>query len=277
MDAVHPRFLRIPAPMGLSGTGPVDRYVRVDHSPTGERLVVFDRAPWLGGSPTGEMLAEAPARAIAPLEPSKIVCVGTNYRAHALEMGKPIPTEPLLFLKPPSAIIGPDMAIARPRGYLRTDFEGELGVVIGKRARRVSVIDAPSYIFGYTIVNDVTVRDLLLKDVQFTRAKGFDTFCPIGPAVIGADGKDGNFLDPGALGIRTRVNGTLKQDSNTSDLIFDVPTLVSFISHVMTLEPGDLISTGTPSGVGPIEPGDRVEIEIDGIGLLVNRVIDAES
>jgi 2-keto-4-pentenoate hydratase/2-oxohepta-3-ene-1,7-dioic acid hydratase in catechol pathway len=259
------------------GLEPQARYVRVDQGVTGEKLVVFDRAPWLGGSPTGEILAEAPGQAIAPLEPSKIVCIGTNYRAHAIEMGKPIPSEPLLFLKPPSSVIGPNVPIARPRGYLRTDFEGELGVVIGKRARRVSATDAPAYIFGYTIVNDVTVRDLQQRDVQFTRAKGFDTFCPVGPAVVGADAKDGTFLDPSNLSIRTRVNGEVKQDSSTSDLIFDIPTLVSFISHVMTLEPGDLISTGTPSGVGPIEPGDRVEIEIESIGLLVNRVIDAEA
>jgi 2-keto-4-pentenoate hydratase/2-oxohepta-3-ene-1,7-dioic acid hydratase in catechol pathway len=213
---------------------------------------------------------------MAPVDPSKIVGIGTNYRKHAEEMGKPIPKEPLLFLKPPSSLIGPDQAIIRPLGYERTDFEGELGVVIGQRARKVSVKDALTYVFGYTVVNDVTVRDLQVRDVQFTRAKGFDTFCPIGPCVVAADARDGSSIDPSKLQLRTRVNGDLKQDGHTSDLIFDVPTLISFVSHVMTLEPGDVISTGTPSGVGPIAPGDRVEIEIESIGVLANPVIEPE-
>ena len=198
--------------------------------------------------------------------PSKIVCIGTNYRAHALEMGKALPDEPLLFMKPPSAIIGPGDAIVRPGGYQRVDFEGELAVVIGRTARRVARESALEYVGGYTCLNDVTVRDLQKKDVQFTRAKGFDTFCPVGPRVASG-------LDPSNLKIQTRVNGQLRQSSSTADLIFDVPTLIAFVSRVMTLEEGDLISTGTPSGVGNLDPGDVVAVEIEGIGVLENPVV----
>jgi 2-keto-4-pentenoate hydratase/2-oxohepta-3-ene-1,7-dioic acid hydratase in catechol pathway len=266
MPALYTRYVRI-------GVGSDLRYARIETSSAGDKALLLDRAPWLGGSPTGEALAYSNGGRLAPVAPSKIVCIGTNYRAHAKEMGKPIPAEPLLFLKPPSSVIGPDAAIVRPEGYERTDFEGELGVVIGRRARHVSVKDALTYVFGYTIVNDVTVRDLQIRDVQFTRAKGFDTFCPVGPCVISADARDGSSIDPAQLLIATRVNGQTKQSSTTADLIFDVPTLISFISSVMTLEPGDLISTGTPPGVGPIVPGDRVEIEIEPIGILVSTVV----
>jgi 2-keto-4-pentenoate hydratase/2-oxohepta-3-ene-1,7-dioic acid hydratase in catechol pathway len=200
------------------------------------------------------------------LRPSKIIGIGQNYRAHAAEMGKGIPEEPLMFLKPPTAVIADGMAIERPDRYERVDYEGELGVVIGKRACRVSRAHALDYALGYVCVNDVTVRDLQKKDGQWTRAKGFDTFCPIGPRVASG-------LDPSNLRIRTRVNGAVKQDSSTSDLIFDVPTLIAFVSQHMTLEPGDVISTGTPSGVGPLHPGDVVEVEIEGIGVLRNPVI----
>lgn len=197
----------------------------------------------------------------------KIIGVGTNYRAHALEMGKPIPDEPVLFMKPASALLADGAPIVRPRGFERVDFEGELGVVIGRRARRVAAADALGYVEGYTIVNDVTVRDLQKKDGQFTRAKGFDTFCPVGPRLVPG-------LDPTNLRLRTRLNGALRQDSSTSDLIFSVARLIEVISRVMTLEPGDLISTGTPSGVGPIAPGDVVEIEIEQIGVLKNPVVE---
>jgi 2-keto-4-pentenoate hydratase/2-oxohepta-3-ene-1,7-dioic acid hydratase in catechol pathway len=266
MGSLHPTYVRIPVASDL-------RYGRVE----GDKVLLLDRAPWQGGTPTGETIGTDVARRMAPVEPSKIVGIGSNYRAHAIEIGKPIPKEPLLFLKPPSSVIGPDAAIVRPTGYERTDFEGELGVVMGKRARKVSAKDALTYVFGYTVVNDVTVRDLQQRDVQFTRAKGFDTFCPVGPVVVGADARDGTSIDPGKLAIFTRVNGDLKQDSSTADLIFDVPTLISFVSHVMTLEPGDLISTGTPPGVGPIQPGDRVEIEIENIGVLANPVVEPET
>jgi 2-keto-4-pentenoate hydratase/2-oxohepta-3-ene-1,7-dioic acid hydratase in catechol pathway len=197
----------------------------------------------------------------------KIIGVGTNYRAHAAEMGKPIPDEPLLFFKPWSALLDDGAPIVRPRGYQRVDFEGELGVVIGKSCRRVRAADALACVEGYTIVNDVTVRDLQKKDGQFTRAKGFDSFCPVGPRVVAG-------LDPAGLRVVTRLNGQVRQDAPTSDLIFDVPRLIEVISRVMTLEPGDLISTGTPSGVGPIEPGDVVEIEIEGVGVLRNPVVE---
>jgi 2-keto-4-pentenoate hydratase/2-oxohepta-3-ene-1,7-dioic acid hydratase in catechol pathway len=198
--------------------------------------------------------------------PGKIVGIGQNYRAHALEMGKGIPEEPLMFLKPPSAVIADGMPIERPPGYERVDFEGELGVVIGKRAHRIGRREALEYVQGYVCINDVTVRDLQKKDGQWTRAKGFDTFCPMGPRI--ATG-----IDPSRLHITTRVNGVMRQDSSTADLIFDVPTLIAFCSEHMTLEPGDVISTGTPSGVGNLDPGDVVEVEIEGIGVLRNPVI----
>ncbi len=201
--------------------------------------------------------------------PGKIIGVGRNYREHAKELANAVPDEPLLFFKPPSAIIGPGEPIVRPRGWQRVDFEGELGVVIGRRCRRVSAADALGYVCGYTIVNDVTVRDLQKKDGQFTRAKGFDSFCPVGPALVA-----GQELDPTRLRIVTKVDGVVKQDAPTSDMIFDVPTIIAVASRVMTLEPGDLIATGTPAGVGPIQPGNVVEIEIEGIGILKNPVID---
>ncbi|HVV86135.1 MAG TPA: fumarylacetoacetate hydrolase family protein [Kofleriaceae bacterium] len=199
--------------------------------------------------------------------PSKIVGIGQNYRAHAAEMGKGIPSEPLIFLKPPSSLCASDDPIARPPGYLRVDHEAELGVVIGKRARRVSREAALDHVLGYVCVNDVTVRDLQAKDGQWTRAKGFDSFCPVGPRVVSG-------LDPADLRILARVNGAIRQDSRTSDLIFDVPTLIAFVSQHMTLEPGDLISTGTPAGVGNLVPGDVCEIEVEGIGILRNPVVD---
>ena len=200
------------------------------------------------------------------LVPSKIIGIGVNYRAHAVEMGKGLPEEPLMFLKPPSALIGDGAAIERPPGYERVDFEGELGVVIGQRARRISRDRALAHVLGFVCVNDVSVRDLQKKDGQWARAKGFDTFCPVGPRIVPG-------LDPSALRISTRVNGVVRQDSSTADLIFDVPTLVAFCSEHMTLEPGDVISTGTPAGVGNLSPGDVVEIEIEGIGVLRNPVI----
>ncbi len=200
------------------------------------------------------------------LVPSKIIGIGTNYRAHAVEMGKPLPEEPLMFLKPLSALLAPGGAIERPGGYERVDFEGELGVVIGTRARRVSRERALDFVMGLTCVNDVSVRALQKKDGQWARAKGFDTFCPLGPRIVAG-------LDPSNLRIMTRVNGVVRQDSSTSDLIFDVPTLIAFISEHMTLEVGDVISTGTPAGVGNLAVGDTIEIEIEGIGVLANPVV----
>lgn len=202
-----------------------------------------------------------------PMVPAgKVIGIGQNYRAHAAEMGKGIPDEPIMFLKPASAIIADGDPIQRPAGYERVDYEGELGVVIGKRAKRVSREQALEFVAGYVCVNDVTVRDLQKKDGQWTRAKGFDTFCPIGPRLVPG-------LDPRDLRLTTRVNGEVRQDSSTSDMIFDVATLIAFVSQHMTLEPGDVISTGTPSGVGNLNPGDVVEVEIAGIGILRNPVI----
>jgi 2-keto-4-pentenoate hydratase/2-oxohepta-3-ene-1,7-dioic acid hydratase in catechol pathway len=200
------------------------------------------------------------------LAPSKIIGIGVNYRAHATEMGKGLPEEPLMFLKPRSAMIAGGEVIERPAGYERVDYEGELGVVIGQRARQVSRDRALEVVMGFVCINDVTVRDLQKRDGQWTRAKGFDTFCPIGPRIVAG-------LDPSKLAIATRVNGALKQASSTADLIFDVPTLIAFVSRHMTLEVGDVISTGTPSGVGNLSPGDEVEVEIEGIGILKNSVI----
>ncbi len=202
---------------------------------------------------------------LVQLNPTKIVGIGVNYRLHAQEMGKGIPAEPLMFLKPPSSVIAAGAAIHRPAGYARVDYEGELGVVIGTRAVSVSRAHALEYALGFVCVNDVTVRDLQAKDGQWTRAKGFDTFCPIGPRIVAG-------LDPGDLRIVTRVNGAVRQDSRTSDLIFDVPSLIAFVSAHMTLEVGDVISTGTPAGVGNLEVGDIVEVEIEGIGTLANPV-----
>jgi 2-keto-4-pentenoate hydratase/2-oxohepta-3-ene-1,7-dioic acid hydratase in catechol pathway len=203
------------------------------------------------------------------LRPSKIIGIGVNYRAHASEMGKGLPEEPLMFLKAPTAIIAHGESIVRPAGYERVDFEGELGVVIGTRARRVTRADALAYVQGYVCVNDVTVRDLQKKDGQWARAKSFDSFCPIGPRIVPG-------LDPSALRLVTRVNGQIRQDSSTSDMIFDVPAIIAFCSAHMTLEPGDVITTGTPSGVGNLSPGDVVEVEIEGIGVLQNPVIAGE-
>jgi 2-keto-4-pentenoate hydratase/2-oxohepta-3-ene-1,7-dioic acid hydratase in catechol pathway len=231
---------------------------------------LLDGPPWLGGVPGTQTLRLSDVRLLAPVEPSKILGVGTNYRAHAVEMGKPIPDEPLLFMKPPTAVVGPDAPIVRPRGWERVDFEGELGVVIGRTARRVPADKALDYVFGYTVVNDVTVRDLQKKDGQFTRAKGFDSFCPCGPSVV-------THIDARDLGITTRQNGQLRQDSRTSDLIFDIAAIVACASRVMTLLPGDLIATGTPSGVGPVAPGDEISIEIQEIGTLTNPVVDEDS
>jgi 2-keto-4-pentenoate hydratase/2-oxohepta-3-ene-1,7-dioic acid hydratase in catechol pathway len=200
------------------------------------------------------------------LSPSKIVGIGQNYRAHAVEMGKGIPSEPLMFLKPTSAIIGDGEAIRRPAGYARVDHEAELGVVIGRRASRVAKERALDFVLGFCCVNDVSCRELQQKDGQWTRAKGFDTFCPIGPRVVAG-------IDPANLRVQARVNGVVKQDSSTADMIFDVPTLIAFVTEHMTLEVGDVISTGTPAGVGNLAIGDVCEIEIDGIGVLRNPVV----
>lgn len=205
-------------------------------------------------------------RILAPVLPSKIVAVGLNYRDHAVEQGKPLPAEPMIFLKPSTAVIGPGDPIRLPPGVGRVDHEAEVGVVIGRRASRVPREDASRYVLGLTCVNDVTARELQAKDVQYTRAKGFDTFAPIGPAVaLGLDGR--------ALDVEGWVNGVRRQASNTRELIFPIDELVAFISSVMTLLPGDIISTGTPSGVGPLRAGDVVTVKVAGVGALTNPVV----
>ena len=216
--------------------------------------------------PDGKPLARSSVRLLAPLVPSKVVGVGSNYRAHAVEMGRPVPEVPKIFLKPSTAVVGPEDPIEIPPGTQRVDHEAELGVVVGRTMCRVPASEALKYVLGYTAVNDVTARDLQKLDGVFTRAKGFDSFCPLGP-LINTD------LDPSDLRVVGRVNGVVRQDGRTSDMVFDVPTLLSFISNIMTLLPGDVISTGTPAGVGPLVAGDRVEIEVEGIGVLGNPVV----
>lgn len=204
---------------------------------------------------------------LTPVTPSKIVCIGRNYRDHAAELGNDVPKEPLLFFKPPSALLAPGGAIRIPALSQRVDFEGELGVVIGRTCHRLGQDeDVRSYIRGYTVVNDVTARDLQKSDGQWARAKGFDTFCPVGPYVTEG-------VDPSGLTVTTRLNGEVRQQGSTHDLIFDIAFLLRHITQAMTLHPGDLIPTGTPAGVGPMQPGDVVEVEIDGLGTLRNSVI----
>ncbi len=215
---------------------------------------------------TGPTIALAEATLLAPVTPTKIVCVGRNYKAHAAELGNAMPDEPLLFLKAPSALIAPNAAILLPSASARVEHEGELAVVIGRRAQRLTDADDPlAYVLGYACVNDVTARDLQRQDVQFTRAKSFDTFCPTGPHIE-------TELDPLDVGVTTRVNGQVRQHARTSALAFAVPFLIRYISNIMTLEPGDLIATGTPAGVGPLNDGDIVEVEVEGIGILRNPV-----
>ena len=224
--------------------------------------------PWTRGG-----LHAAPVRSharldvelVCPATPTKIVCVGRNYRAHAQEMGNELPDEPMLFFKPPSALIGSGQAIRLPRGVAPVDFEGELVLVIGRRCRDLDATSAPRALLGVTCGNDVSARALQRKDGQWGRAKGFDTFAPVGPAIV---------IDAGIgpFDLTTRVNGEVRQRANTLDMIFDPLALLVFVSRVMTLEPGDLIFTGTPSGVGPLLAGDHVEVELSGVGVLANPV-----
>ena len=202
---------------------------------------------------------------LAPCEPSKIVAYGVNYKSHSDEMGSNLPDEPIMFLKPTTSVIGPDDEIVSPPSSKRVDYEGELGVVIRDITRDVEPEEAFDHVFGYTCLNDVTARDLQQKDGQWTRGKGFDTFCPFGPWIE-------TDLSPEKLHLQTRLNGEVKQDTDTSYLIFPVDVLISFASKVMTLLPGDVIATGTTAGVGPMQPGDVVEVEIEGIGVLRNRI-----
>jgi 2-keto-4-pentenoate hydratase/2-oxohepta-3-ene-1,7-dioic acid hydratase in catechol pathway len=226
--------------------------------------------PWLGGHETGHHDAEDAVTLLAPVVPTKIVCVGLNYRAHIAESASVVPgaappQEPLLFLKPASAVIGSGQPIVYPTGVTRMDPEAELGVVIGRRARAVSEGEAMTCVAGLTCFNDVSARNYQRQDGQWTRAKGFDTFAPVGPWVAVG-------LAPDRLEVACRVNGNPRQRGNTADLLFPVPALISFISRIMTLEPGDVIATGTPEGIAPVDVGDRIEVEVGGVGVLENRV-----
>jgi 2-keto-4-pentenoate hydratase/2-oxohepta-3-ene-1,7-dioic acid hydratase in catechol pathway len=227
-------------------------------------------APWEGGRETGEHDPDHALALLAPSVPTKIVCVGLNYRAHIAESASVVPgakplEEPLLFLKPASAVIGSGQPILYPPGVTRMDPEAELGIVIGRRAHSVAEGEAMAYVAGLTCFNDVSARNYQRQDGQWTRAKGFDTFAPVGPWIAVG-------LAPNRLEVTCRVNGGQRQHGNTADLLFPVPALIRFISRIMTLEPGDLIATGTPAGVAPVEVGDRIEVEVDGVGVLENRV-----
>ena len=235
----------------------------------GDMIQGLATPPFDGIKPTHNYYRPTDMRLLAPCAPSKIVALGVNYRSHGEEMSHRIPAEPLIFLKPPTAVIGHEDKIIYPPSSERVDYEGELGVVIKSLARNVSRKDAPDYIMGYTCFNDVTARDLQAKDKQWTRAKGFDTFAPMGPCIE-------TELDPSNLALETRLNGVVKQKTTTAELIFSVDELVSFISHVMTLLPGDVIATGTTAGIGPMQPGDIVEVIIEKIGTLRNYVARPE-
>lgn len=233
-------------------------------------LVVLEGDPMFAGyEPTGERVPLADAALLAPVIPrSKVVCVGRNYHDHAAEFGNVAPEEPLLFLKPNTSVIGPGDTIVRPEISERTEFEGELVAVIGRIAKNVKAADALDYVFGYTVGNDVTARDLQRKDGQWTRGKGFDTFCPLGPVIETA-------LDVDGARIETRVNGEVRQQAPLTDMIHSVAGIIEYASAVFTLLPGDVIMTGTPAGVGEIVAGDTVEVEVSGIGVLRNAVRDA--
>jgi 2-keto-4-pentenoate hydratase/2-oxohepta-3-ene-1,7-dioic acid hydratase in catechol pathway len=232
----------------------------------GENVIEISGPPWGQWSRGSRSARLADVRLVAPVEPSKVVCIGRNYAAHAAELGNEVPKEPLMFLKPPSSIIGPEEAIVLTKYSQRVDHEGELGLVIGRRCSHLrDNDDALSFVMGYSCLNDVTARDLQKSDVQYTRAKGFDTFCPVGPHIETA-------LDPANVLVETHVNGTRRQSGATSLMIYSPAFLVRWISRMMTLMPGDVIATGTPAGVGPLVAGDQVEVSVAGIGVLRNPV-----
>lgn len=250
-------------PANVSSAAPVSpRYGLIE----GENIVEISGVPWAQWTRGSRSARLVDARLLAPVEPSKIVCVGRNYAAHAAELGNEVPKEPLIFLKPSTSIIGPEEPIVLTRYSEKVHHEGELAVVIGRRCSQLSDSDDPlSFVLGYTCLNDVSARDLQESDVQFTRAKGFDTFCPIGPHIE-------TDLDPANVLVETRVNGERRQSGNTSLMIYPVVYLIRWISRMMTLLPGDVIATGTPAGVGSLVAGDTVEVSVAGIGVLRNPV-----
>jgi 2-keto-4-pentenoate hydratase/2-oxohepta-3-ene-1,7-dioic acid hydratase in catechol pathway len=243
------------------------QYGRLD----GKEVIPVAGAPWTqdGNRETGSPLDVAQLKLGVPTEPSKIVLVGVNYRQHAVEMGKGVPDEPLIFMKPVSALNPSGAPIQLPPDSKEVHYEAELGLVVGKRLKNATPTEAAGAVFGLCPFNDVTARDIQRREVQFTRAKSYDTFACVGPWLTTG-------VDPGDLPIFCRINGEVRQSSRTSDMVFDVPHLLAFISRIMTLHPGDLVSTGTPSGVGALHVGDRVEVEIEGIGTLVNPVVMGE-
>ena len=247
-------------PRGSSKTAPVYGLIE------GGSVVEISSPPWSPWTRLTRSSGLDEVRLLAPVVPSKIVCVGRNYAAHAAELGNEVPKEPLIFLKPSTSIVGPQEAIVLTKFSNRVEHEGELAVVMGRRCSHLSDSDNPlSYVLGYTCLNDVTARDLQISDVQFTRGKGFDTFCPVGPHIE-------TDLDPANVLVETYVNGARRQSGNTSLMIYPVVHLVRWISRMMTLLPGDLIATGTPAGVGPLVAGDTVEVSVAGVGVLRNPV-----
>lgn len=242
--------------------GGVPRWGRIE----GDLVTLLAASPWYGAELQGGSVPLAGARLLPPCEPSKIVCVGLNYRAHAAEMGKPLPEEPLLFLKAPSALLPHDGTVELPADSGEVHYEGELALVIGKPCRHATPGNALEHILGYTCLDDVTARDIQRREKVYARAKGFDTFCPVGPWLETGIG------DPQALELELRVNGETRQQGCTGDMIFPVAEVLAFISRIMTLHPGDLVTTGTPPGVGPLRAGDRVEVTISGIGTLRHAV-----
>ena len=236
----------------------------------GERVIEIDGSIFGNFKKTAITHKLKQVKLMAPCEPSKIIAIGLNYKAHAMEFNKPLPEEPMIFMKPPTAVIGTGEEIIYPHHMSRhLDYEGELAIVVGKKAHMITEEDAKNYILGYTCFNDVTARDLQGRDIQYIRAKGFDTFAPMGPWIE-------TEINPLDVRIETYLNDEKKQDTSTKDMIFDVYHLLSFVSHVMTLLPGDIITTGTPSGIGKMKPGDRVEVRIEGVGNLINTVVSGK-
>jgi 2-keto-4-pentenoate hydratase/2-oxohepta-3-ene-1,7-dioic acid hydratase in catechol pathway len=234
----------------------------------GQEIEILDGPFWMDIRPTGQIINIADVKILAPIRPSKIIMVGLNYRLHVQHShsATKVTDYPLIFLKPPTTIIGPEENIVYPDGVDRVDYEAELGVVMGQQGYKIPQEKALEYVFGYTCVNDVTARNLQKQDGQWTRAKGFDTFCPVGPRVVRG-------IDVSDVAVEAYLNGKQKQHGRTADFIFQIPFLVEFISSVMTLLPGDLISTGTPQGIDPMNRGDRIEVRVENVGSLINKVI----
>jgi 2-keto-4-pentenoate hydratase/2-oxohepta-3-ene-1,7-dioic acid hydratase in catechol pathway len=248
------RIARIAHPQGVA-------FVAVH----GEEAAEIAEHPFGTPTFTGRKWPLADVRLLAPILPTKIIGIGRNYADHAAELGNEVPAEPLVFLKPNTSVVGPNVEIKIPAASERVDFEGELAVIIGQPCREVSKAKAMSVVMGYTIANDVTARDLQKKDVQFTRAKGFDTFCPMGPFIE-------TEFDPSDVRVVTELDGEVKQDGRTSLMVHDIPSLIAYVSGIMTLLPGDVILTGTPAGVGPMRAGQTVSVTVDGLGTLTNPV-----